>query len=102
MQESIKRLILIYFAAVNGAGFLSMGIDKHKARRGRWRTPEKTLFLIAVLGGSLGAILGMHVFHHKTKHKKFQLGMPAIFLLEAAAVLFLVFWVCCMPAGRVL
>lgn len=74
---------LLYLVILNIAGFISMGIDKAKAKKHAWRIPEKTLFLIAILGGSLGSILGMQVFRHKTKHKSFMIGMPVIFLVEA-------------------
>ncbi|MCM1046009.1 MAG: DUF1294 domain-containing protein [Candidatus Gastranaerophilales bacterium] len=63
-----------------------MGIDKKRAVRGAWRISERSLFLVAWLGGSLGCLLGMKFFHHKTKHWYFQLGMPAIFLLELIAL----------------
>ena len=62
------------------------GWDKLMAKKGRWRVPERTLLLIAALGGSLGSILGMEVFHHKTRHKKFSWGLPAIFLLQCVLV----------------
>lgn len=75
-------LIIVYLLALNLAGLLSMGIDKQKARKHRWRIPEKTLFLIAALGGSAGSILGMLLFRHKTRHLSFRLGMPAILALQ--------------------
>lgn len=80
--------ILIYLVIMNIIGFASMGIDKSKAKRGAWRIPEKTLFLIAILGGSVGSILGMKQFRHKTKHKSFTIGMPAILLVQAAVILY--------------
>ena len=64
--------------------YVLMGIDKWKAKRERWRVPEKTFFLVAVLGGSLGAILGMYAFHHKTRHWYFKWGLPAILLAQIA------------------
>lgn len=75
-------LIIVYLLALNLAGLLSMGIDKQKARKHRWRIPEKTLFLIAALGGSAGSILGMLLFRHKTRHLSFCLGMPGILALQ--------------------
>ncbi|KSV57991.1 hypothetical protein ASU35_14485 [Acetivibrio ethanolgignens] len=63
-----------------------MGIDKEKAIHGQWRIPEKTLFGIALLGGSVGSILGMEVFRHKTKHLSFRAGMPAILILQLTAI----------------
>ena len=65
------------------------GIDKKRAKKGQWRIPEKTLFLSAILGGSIGAILGMYIFHHKTKHWYFQVGIPAIMIVQIAAVYWL-------------
>ena len=70
------QLLLFYLLCVNGAGFLLMGLDKRRAKRGQWRIPEKTLFLPPLLGGTPGAIAGMHVFHHKTKHWYFRFGLP--------------------------
>lgn len=81
-------VILIYLVVMNIIGFASMGIDKSKAKRGAWRIPEKTLFMIAILGGSVGSILGMKQFRHKTKHKTFTIGMPAILLVQAAIILY--------------
>lgn len=80
----------IYLAAANVLAFSLMGADKYKAQRGRWRIPERTLFLSAILGGSLGAILGMGLFRHKTRHRSFVIGMPAI--LAAQVVLAVVLW----------
>ncbi len=73
---------LIYIVVMNIIGFAIMGIDKSKAKRGEWRIPEKTLFLIAILGGSIGSILGMKQFRHKTKHRTFTIGMPAILIVQ--------------------
>ncbi len=83
-------LIIVYLVIMNIAGFASMGIDKSKAKKGAWRIPEATLFMIALLGGSAGSILGMQHFRHKTKHWYFTVGMPAIFFLQLALVLFIV------------
>ena len=71
-----------YLAAVNLAAFALMGLDKRRERRGAWRISEKTLFLPAVLGGALGGLLGMRVFHHKTKHWYFRFGMPALLIVQ--------------------
>lgn len=76
--------VLIYLAAASLIAFLLMGIDKGRARRGDWRVPEKTLFLAALLGGALGAVLGMRAFHHKTRHWYFRFGMPAILMAQVA------------------
>ena len=79
-----------YLAAVNLAAFALMGLDKRRARRGAWRISEKALFLPAVLGGALGGLLGMRVFHHKTKHWYFVVGMPLILVCQAALAIYLV------------
>lgn len=79
------QLLLFYLLYVNGAGFLLMGLDKRRAKRGKWRIPEKTLFLPPLLGGTPGAIAGMHVFHHKTKHRYFRYGLPALLVLQLGA-----------------
>lgn len=85
------RYFLIYLLLINAAAFLLMLIDKQKARRGRWRISEATLLWSAALGGSIGALAGMYLFRHKTKHKKFTLGVPAI-LTAQIAIAALVWW----------
>ena len=80
----MTQYLLICLAAVNVAAFAAMGIDKAKAKAGAWRVPEATLFLLAVLGGSVGGILGMQLFRHKTKHKTFTVGFPAILVCQLA------------------
>ena len=82
----MEYIVWIYVAVINIIGFLSMGIDKAKAKKGAWRVPEKTLFLFPLLGGGLGSWIGMYVFRHKTKHWYFVIGIPAIFFLEAVIV----------------
>jgi uncharacterized membrane protein YsdA (DUF1294 family) len=79
--------ILIYLAAINIVAFFLYGIDKWKAKRNKWRVTEARLLWIAVAGGSIGALLGMKIWHHKTKHNKFRFGLPAILILHLAAVL---------------
>ena len=78
------KYLLIYLLVINIAAFLMMGIDKRKAVKERWRISEKALFAAAFLGGSIGAMLGMKAFHHKTLHKKFTIGMPAVLILQLA------------------
>lgn len=80
----MTQYLLICLAAVNVAAFAAMGIDKAKAKADAWRVPEATLFLLAVLGGSVGGILGMQLFRHKTKHKTFTVGFPAILVCQLA------------------
>lgn len=84
------RLLLAYLAVTNVVTFLVYGIDKWKARHHRWRIPESTLLGLALLGGSIGAYLGMRVWHHKTMHKKFQFGVPAILLLQGILAIYLI------------
>jgi len=72
----------LYLAVINLITFCVYGADKRRARKGAWRVPEKELFLLAFLGGSPGALLAMTVFHHKTRHRAFQVGIPAILVLE--------------------
>ena len=83
----VLLILAIYLLIVNLAGFAAMGIDKNRARRKAWRIPESTLFL----GGSIGSIAGMYTFHHKTLHPQFVWGMPAILILQIAAVLYILF-----------
>lgn len=78
---SRELLIISYFVVMNVIGFSSMGIDKRKARKHKWRIPEARLFLYAILGGCIGSIVGMQVFRHKTKHTKFIVGMPVVLIL---------------------
>lgn len=78
-------MIFLYLAAINFTAFCVYGADKKRAVRNQWRIPEKTLLTLAVIGGSLGALLGMKVFHHKTKKPKFYLGIPVILVLEVSA-----------------
>ena len=82
---TISAVILLYLIIANLAGFIQMGVDKRKAIRNAWRIPEARLFLCALLGGSLGSILGMYTFRHKTKHWYFVWGMPAILILQLIA-----------------
>ena len=89
MSKEALQLPLGYLLLVNLTAFVLMGLDKRRARRDKWRISEKTLFLPAVLGGSLGAILGMRLFHHKTKHWYFRYGLPAILILQVGLVVWL-------------
>ncbi|MGN1205050.1 MAG: DUF1294 domain-containing protein [Lachnospiraceae bacterium] len=75
-------IITAYFVFVNLLGFALMGIDKKKAIKGAFRIPEATLFMVAIIGGSIGSILGMYTFRHKTRHLQFVYGMPAILIIQ--------------------
>ena len=81
--------LLIYLLLINAAGLLLMLIDKHKAKNNLWRIPERVLLLAAFLGGSLGSLLGMYIFRHKTKHLKFTLLVP-LFLIVQSIILLLI------------
>ena len=82
-------VLLVWLAVINLLTFIVYGADKRRARRGKWRVPEKTLFLLPLLGGSVGALLGMRVFHHKTRHWYFVWGIPAILLAQMALAVWL-------------
>ena len=79
---SFTQIVVIYLIVINILGFLVMGLDKHKAKMAERRIPENTLFMFTILGGGVGTIAGMYVFHHKTKKMKFKVGMPLILILE--------------------
>ena len=78
----MEMIIYTSIAIINVITFLVYGIDKWKAKKERWRIPESTLLLLAVVWGSIGALLGMKVWHHKTMHKKFKYGIPLIIVLQ--------------------
>ena len=83
------EFVLLYLLTINAAGFLSMLVDKHKAKKNQWRIPERTLLLIALLGGSIGSLLGMYTVRHKTKHLKFTLGIPLILLAQIGLIIWI-------------
>ena len=91
MPQYLKVALEIYLVVINLVGFGAMGLDKRRARRGKWRLPEARLFLYAVLGGSVGSVAGMWIFHHKTRHWYFKYGMPLILVLQAALAIWLIF-----------
>ena len=86
---TLHSCLVCYLLAVNAVTFIVYGIDKYKAKKAKWRISEATLLLLAVLGGSVGAWMGMKVWHHKTMHKKFKYGVPAILLIQIAAMMYL-------------
>lgn len=81
------RIFFFYLIILNLAGLIFMWSDKRKAIRHAWRTPEKTLFGIALLGGSAGILAGMYLFRHKTKHMSFVIGVPVILMLQISGFL---------------
>ena len=85
-MSEIHKIIIIYLTSINVATFITYGIDKLKAKRSKWRIREASLLLLAVLGGSIGALIGMKVWHHKTMHKKFKYGVPAILIVQMAII----------------
>lgn len=92
MKEYLLYALGIYLLIVNLWAFALMGIDKRRAKKDLWRVKETALFLPVLLGGGVGGILGMKVFHHKTKHWYFRFGFPAILILEIAGALWLVWY----------
>jgi len=92
MENIFLGILIGYLCIINIIGFCSMGVDKKKAEKGEWRIKEKSLFTIAAVGGSFGSIAGMQVFRHKTKHKSFVWGMPAIFLIQLILATYFMFF----------
>ena len=84
MEETI-----CYLLAINIATFLLYGIDKYKAKKNQWRISEATLLTMAAIGGSIGAWVGMRIWHHKTMHKKFKYGIPIIIIMQVALAVYL-------------
>lgn len=83
----MSELLIVYVAAVNAVAFVVYGVDKYKAQKAKWRIRESTLLLLAAIGGSAGAWLGMKIWRHKTRHAKFRYGVPAILLIQLTGVL---------------
>lgn len=83
------KYFLIYLLLINALGFLLMLVDKWKAKHNRWRIPEATLMGVAALGGSVGSLIGMYTFRHKTKHIKFTVGIPIILVVQIALAIYL-------------
>lgn len=86
------EFLFAYLLLINAAGYLIMLIDKRKAIKNLWRIPERTMFIIAFLGGSLGIYAGMKTFRHKTKHAKFTIGIPLILTIQVVLFVFLFIW----------
>ena len=85
----MSNILIFYFFIINLIGYFLMYLDKEKAKKNKWRIKESTFFIIAILGGSVGAFLGMKVFRHKTKHLKFSIGLPLIIIVQAFIIYFL-------------
>ncbi len=85
-MDRSQKILIIYFVTINVATFLTYGIDKWKAKHSKMRIREAALLILAVLGGSIGALLGMQVWHHKTQHKKFKYGLPLILLAQIVLI----------------
>ena len=88
-MNTLHSYLTYYLLAINAVAFIMYGIDKYKAQKDKWRISETTLLLLAILGGSIGAWMGMKVWHHKTMHKKFKYGIPAILLIQIALMAYL-------------
>ena len=88
-MNTLHSCLAYYLLGINAVTFIVYGIDKYKAKKAKWRIPEATLLLLAVLGGSIGAWMGMKVWHHKTMHKKFKYGITAILLIQIALMAYL-------------
>ena len=88
-MNTLHSYLIYYLLAINAVAFIMYGIDKYKAKKAKWRISEATLLLLAILGGSIGAWMGMKVWHHKTMHKKFKYGIPAILLIQIALMAYL-------------
>ena len=84
---NVVTLLLSYLAAINLIGFALMGIDKYKAKKRAFRIPEATLFIVAIIGGSIGSIIGMYAFRHKTRHFPFVFGMPFILVVQIILII---------------
>ena len=89
LYQDFLHIAIIYFAAINVVTFFMYGIDKWKAKRSKWRISEATLLWMAVIGGSIGAWLGIKIWNHKTMHKKFKYGVPAIIILQIAIIVYI-------------
>ena len=86
MESGLLKYFLIYLVIINIIAFLAMYIDKRKAKYGKWRIPEQTLLILAIIGGSIGAIAGMYIFRHKTKKLRFSVGFPVILILQIVLI----------------
>lgn len=88
-MKTWQIVVIVYMLVMSIAGFISMGVDKRRAVKGKWRVSEAALFVIALIGGALGSVIGMRVFRHKTKHWYFVVFMPLIMVIQIALIVFL-------------
>ena len=88
-MNTLHSCLAYYLLAINAVAFIVYGIDKYKAKKAKWRISEATLLLMAVIGGSIGAWVGMRIWHHKTMHKKFKYGIPVIIIFQVALAVYL-------------
>ena len=86
----MTQLVVTFLLVINIVAFFAFGTDKWKAKKGKWRIPESTLMLLALVGGSIGAWCGMRVWHHKTMHTKFRYGLPAIFIAQVIILFYFI------------
>lgn len=86
----MKLFIFAYLLAINIVAFITFGVDKYKAKNNKWRIPEVTLLTLCLLGGSVGGYWGMRIFHHKTKHPKFYIGVPVIIIIQIIISIFII------------
>ena len=87
-MKDLQIIFVFYLVAINVVTFFVYGIDKLKAKRSKWRIPEATLLCMAIIGGSIGAWLGMKAWHHKTQHKKFKYGIPLILIIQVILLMY--------------
>ncbi|MBP1947743.1 DUF1294 domain-containing protein [Virgibacillus litoralis] len=85
------NLIILFLISVNAIAYILMGIDKQKAIRHKYRIPERTFWGLAILGGAVGALLGMKRYRHKTKHRLFTLGMPSLIVIHIILIVYLTY-----------
>lgn len=85
----MEKIFIIYLIIITVVTFFVFGIDKYKAQKSKWRIPEKVLFLLSVIGGSVGALLGMYTFRHKTKKLYFKFGIPLILIVQIVLIYFI-------------
>ena len=85
----LSYIIIIYFVIISIIGYVLPAVDKKRAKNGEWRIPEKTLFIVSILGGSAAMLISMKHYRHKTKHKRFMIGIPCIIVLQLAAIAFI-------------